>query len=306
MIKKLKTRKSADGQGWVYEVIKQAGGDLDRSIHMMMNILLKNQYVPDEWKSIIIYPIDKGTGWLEMEEKRGLFLTNILSKCMEKVLLDRRAEEIEGAVSRYQTGGLRGRSIQDNLYILNNLISQYKKEKKELYILFADVKKCFDNLWLRDCITELYTRSKVPLQEIYYIYKMNINIKAKVKTPGGMTNIINLKEVVRQGTVGVGVTLCGVSTDRINMMVKYEMKDDIKYPVFVDDVAGGGDKETMREMNEKMQILEVTKKIIFSTKKGKTEWMKIGGKKEEEVDLELEVKTGKIGRTKGYKYVGDW
>ena len=59
----------------------------------MINKLLKKQIVPDEWRKMIIQPIDKGNGWLEMKEKRGLFITNILSKCMEKILFERREEE---------------------------------------------------------------------------------------------------------------------------------------------------------------------------------------------------------------------
>ena len=165
--------------------------------------------------------------------------------------------------------------------------------------------KCFDNLWLRDCILELI-RCGMPLEEAMFIYQMNQHVKATVITPVGATDMIKLEEIVRQGTVG-GNKLCVVSTDRINRMGSYIEKDGIRYPIFVDDKLGIGEPETIREMCWKMNTLDVTKKYTYNIKKGKTEWMmmKNSRKKNDEVELELEVKSGKIGGTKQYKYHGD-
>ena len=117
-------------------------------------------------------------------------------------------------------------------------------------------------------------RSGTPIEEAMYIYKMNSNVQATVRTPVGDTEEIHLSEIVRQGTVG-GNKLCIVSTDRINRMGTYIEKDGIRYLVFVDDKLGAGNVETLEEMNGKMRTLETTKKYIYNTKKGKTEWMMI-------------------------------
>ena len=61
-------------------------------------------------------------------------------------------------------------------------------------------------------------------------------------------------------------------------------------------------------MASKMRILETTKKYKYNTKRGKTEWMMIKNSRkkiEKEIDMNLEVKGGKIGRTNEYKYLGD-
>ena len=54
--------------------------------------------------------------------------------------------------------------------------------------------------------------------------------------------------------------LCGISTDRINKMGKGEplvIEDvEVKYPIFVDDIAAMGKKKHIEEMAEKMKILE--------------------------------------------------
>ena len=263
---------------------------------------MRTKEIAGEWNKMAINPIDKNAGWLEMVNKRGLFLTNIISKCVEKILFTRRENTLKEMLSPFQNGGLTLRAIQDNLFILNHTINVYRKKGKNLYILFSDVEKCFDNLWLRDCIIEL-VRCGTPIEEAMYIFKMNSNVEATIRTPVGEAEEIKLTEIVRQGTVG-GNKLCIVSTDRINRMGSYLEEEGIRYLIFVDDKLGAGSVETRNE--RKMKTLETTKKYTYNTKKGKTEWMMIkNNKRKEEPEPELEVNSGKIGRTKEYKYVGD-
>ena len=94
-------------------------------------------------------------------------------------------------LSPFQKRGITG--VQDNLFILNDTIHEYKKKKKNLYLLFADIEKCFDNLWLKDCILELI-RTGTPMEEAMFIYKMNKNMKATVRTPVGDTEQIQWKK----------------------------------------------------------------------------------------------------------------
>ena len=250
MKKSLKKKKAPDMQGWFYEMIVYAGQDLEDSIKLMINKVLEQKFIPEEWNTMGIVPIDKTAGWLEMKDKRGLFLTNIISKCVEKILFKRREKELKENISPFQNGGMQERAIQDNLFIKNHIIHKYKKENKNLYLLYADIEKCFDNLWLKDCIIEL-VRSGTPVEEAMFIYKMNQNIEATVRTPVGETEPIRLQDTVRQGTVG-GNKLCVVSTDRINRMGSYIEKDGIRYPIFVDVKLGIGEPETFREMSWKM------------------------------------------------------
>ena len=121
------------------------------------------------------------------------------------------------------------------------MINKYKINKDNLYILFADIEKCFDNLWLKDCILEII-RSGTPIHEANYIYQMNKNVKVKVKTPVGLTEEIEFEEIVTQGTVGRN-KLCGASTDGINKMGRFNLEaEKIKYPIFVDDMVAMGNK----------------------------------------------------------------
>ena len=83
--KDLKNGKAGDLEGWRYELIKNAGKDLDTSMLNMINELVTHFLVPEEWERMTIKPISKGKGDLQsMNSKRGVFLTNLVSKFMKK------------------------------------------------------------------------------------------------------------------------------------------------------------------------------------------------------------------------------
>ena len=52
----------------------------------------------------------------------------------------------------FQTGGVKGKGITDNLFILRRVIDHSKYLQKEIWIIFYDTEKCFDSLWPEDCI----------------------------------------------------------------------------------------------------------------------------------------------------------
>ena len=308
--KELKNGKAPDLQGWRYEFIKNAGKDLDESMLKMINTVVTNNIVPEQWLYLIIKSISKGKGdLLSMDSKRGLFLTNIVSKIAEKLIKNRRKETVEANISNFQCGGVRNRGIGDNHIIVNSAIEEARERKENIYLLFADLQKCFDELWLKDCIKDI-VEAGMPAGEAMYIYKMNKMVRAKVDTPIGLTEEFELTEIVRQGTV-CAVDLCGVSTDKINRIGLEEPKlvvsgVEIQHPVFVDDMLGIGSAPMIERMEPKMRFLEDTKKFTYNTDEGKSEIMEIqiNPKRKEERPI-VKVKKGTIGYTDKYKYLGD-
>ena len=311
MKKELKKGKAPDTQGWRYEMVINAGKDMEESILEMANKMVIHKIQPNEWKKMVIKSIDKGKGGKrKMNGKRGLFLTNIISKIIEKLLRNRSKEIIQNNISPYQCGGAKNRGITDNLLIMNTIIEEFKEKKQNLYILFADLEKCFDKLWLKDCIYEIVSAG-MPEEEAWYIYQMNKDIKVVVETPVGQTEEFELEEVVRQGTV-MGPNLCCVSTDRINSMGTTSNVEisrvHVKHPAFVDDVNTMGKSKVIEETGGKMNVLEKTKKFTYNNDKGKSEILKmIFNKKENEKESNptITVKKGEIGYTERYQYLGD-
>ncbi len=313
VLKKLKKRKAPDKDGWRYEMVIYAGKDLKMSILKMINKLVEGYTVPKEWRHMIIKSIYKGKGEIRsMDSKRGLFLTNIISKLVEKLMKNRTKKEIDANMTPFQCGGVTERSIVDHLLTVNSWIAEQKAKKEDGYLMFADLEKCFDKLWLRDCIKEM-CEAGMPIPEAVYVLKMNQDVTAEVNTPFGISEPFQAKEIVRQGTIW-GPQLCSVTTDRIN-----KMEDDvetrvngviIKSPVFVDDMNGMGKAEGIENMGRKMDVLETTKKFSFNNGRGKTEILPIefqNCKKKKAVQPPIvTVKKGEVSFTEAYKFLGDW
>ena len=96
---------------------------------------------------MMIKTLDKKGSKLLMDNKRGLFLTAVLSKTYERVIKNRNAESVEEKSSVWQMGGTKKRSPVDNLFISFSIFERNRYLGKPTYSFYADAVKCFDKLW---------------------------------------------------------------------------------------------------------------------------------------------------------------
>ena len=83
---------------------------------------------------------------------RGVFLVPIASLIFEKLLKNRVTPHLEENMTKFQTGGRQGKGVVDNLFILRGIIDHAKYLGRELWLTFYNIEKCFERLWLEDCI----------------------------------------------------------------------------------------------------------------------------------------------------------
>ena len=135
----------------------------------------------------------------------------IVSKIYESALKiqNKRNENM----SQMQTVGRKQRSTVDNLIILNSVIENQRQNKNKTYLFFANAKKCFDKLWLRDRLIEMYYLGYSPGS--ISLYEINKTLNIIVDTPVGKTSSITVEEVVKQITI-FGPIMCCASTSRVN------------------------------------------------------------------------------------------
>ena len=72
-------------------------------------------------------------------------------------------------MSHFQNGGSKGKGVTDNLFLLRALIDHSRYMDKQLWITFYDIEKCFDSLWLEDCINSLWDNG-IKDDTLYLIY----------------------------------------------------------------------------------------------------------------------------------------
>ena len=63
-------------------------------------------------------------------------------------------------------------------------------------MFFADAVKCFDKLWLKDCLLEMYNLHYDP-NTLKILHEMNKETDIIIRTPVGNTKNIRVKEVIK-------------------------------------------------------------------------------------------------------------
>ena len=165
----------------------------------------------------------------------------------------------------FQTRGVKSKGITDNLFILRGVIDHSKYLQKEIWITFYDTEKCFDSLWLEDCINSLYENG-VKNDILDLIYKMKHKAEIAVKTPFGNCNPIFVENIVRQGTV-LGPVLNNCSLDKVcHESESYQSGTvNIKSLEFVDGIAYPNDGLFQaRKSNSIIVSVQEQKKLTFA------------------------------------------
>ena len=88
---------------WTNEMILEEGDEMVNSITYMFREISVTQQIPKQWKTMRIKSIHKKGSKLLMDNKRGLFLPNILSKLYEKGLYLLTTEKVK--INEHQCEG---------------------------------------------------------------------------------------------------------------------------------------------------------------------------------------------------------
>ena len=137
-----------------------------------------------------------------------------------------------------------------------------------------DIEKCFDALWLHEVINCLFQaglkNDKHPL-----LFLENNNAQVAVKTSGGMSRRVNIKNIIMQGSVW-GSLCCVVLMDKLgqyaysNPELLYYYKGVVATPPLqmVDDILGIQNcSSKSRRLNSAINTFVELEKLTLSKKK---------------------------------------
>lgn len=149
VIKNLK-RKKAPGadeirnEVWIYGKEK-----LLKKLTEVLNKMWILRKTPEEWKEGIIFPIYKKGDKKKAENYRGITLKDTGYKIYTEIIRKRLRKQLEekNGLNDTQMGFRKGKGTIDAIYVLKNAINEIiKREKRKVYVLFADLKGAFDKL----------------------------------------------------------------------------------------------------------------------------------------------------------------
>ena len=135
---------------------------------------------------------------------RGIFILPVLRKILDKLLFNDIYKEIDQAMSDSNIGARKARHSKNHLFLLYGIVNYVLHEaKSNIDICIYDIEKCFDALWLEDCANDLFDSLPTTLQndKLALVYETNRNNFVAVKTAVGLTERVNIKNIITQGGV---------------------------------------------------------------------------------------------------------
>ena len=115
--------------------------------------------------------------------------------------------------------------------VINHIL---KEDKGSIDICIYDIEKCFDALWIEDVLNDLHDSLPKEKQndKLALVYEASRNNFVAIKTPVGLTERTNLKNIVTQGGT-FGPIECANSMDKIGQKSFSEGKNLLLYKKIV-------------------------------------------------------------------------
>ena len=119
-------------------------------------------------------------------------------------------------------GARKGRNIKNHLFIIYGIINSVIKGKEPcIDVQIYDLVKCFDALWLEDCMIDMFDSLSLKNRDekVALLYESNKENQVAVSTAVGLTKRINMPKIVQQGGTW-GPSLCSNSVDTIGKKIR--------------------------------------------------------------------------------------
>ena len=246
VLKQLKLGKSKDPYKMPNEIFKHdvAGHDLILAITKLMNRMKDELLFPVPMNVCNVTNLFKNKGSKQhFDNYRGIFRTPVLRNILDKLIYNDEYETVDQNLTNCNVGSRKRRNIRDNLFVINAIANSSKQNTNDATdINVYDVMKCFDSLWLSECINDLY-ETGLKNDKLVLLYESNQSANIAVKTSSGETERFIINKTVMQGTVWSGL-MCTVTMDKLcklmlqneHLMYKYRNKVNVPPLQMVDDI----------------------------------------------------------------------
>ena len=153
----------------------------------------------------------------DLNNDRGIFVVCVLRMILDSLIYQDKFNDVDRSMSDSNIGARKDRNIRDNLFVVYGVInSVINGEAEPIDIQIYDVEKCFDALWLEDCMLDMFETLPPGARDdkVALIYEMNKENYVAVKTSVGLTERVMLPSVVMQGGKW-GPLKCSNTMDKI-------------------------------------------------------------------------------------------
>ena len=179
------------------EVVKIKRCNLDNIILDFCNSTLIDKRKPEQWSILNIVPVPKKGDLTNPNNYRGIALTSIVAKILNRMILNRIRPEVEKILRINQNGFRPGRSTTSHILTLRRIIEGVKARNLTAVMTFVDFKKAFDTVH-RGTMMAILRAYGIPSEIVDVIKLLYTGTKAKVVTPDGQTEHFDILAGVLQ------------------------------------------------------------------------------------------------------------
>ena len=195
----MKEGEARDPLNLVNEIFRP---DLQLALLKIGKKVNEEQHFPKLLKYTDITSVFKGKGSkVDMDNQRGLFSMVTIRTIIDKLIYQDEYETIDENLTDCNVGARNLRNIRDNLFVVNGVINAVVHGDDEpIDVELFDIKKCFDSLWMKECLNDLY-EAGLTSSNLNLIYEGNKECLPALKTPGGLTLRTKIDKIIMQGSV---------------------------------------------------------------------------------------------------------
>ena len=157
LIRSVDPSKATGPDGINPRLLKEAGLCIVPSLTRLINLSLSKAIVPKRWKLANVTPLFKKGEKNDTNNYRPVSLLSCVSKILERIVFKHLFNFLRDRnfISPHQSGFQPGDSTVNQLSYLYHTFAEALDKKKDVHIVFCDVKKAFDRVWHRGLLYKL-------------------------------------------------------------------------------------------------------------------------------------------------------
>ena len=227
-----------------YESLKYGGHVLFEYLAQLYNAMLKHIHIPVALKHSLIIPIYKGKRKPKdnLTSYRGISLSPIINKILEKVILNRLKPwlKIHNFPPNLQQSGRQGTSCVSLSYMVLELIHHFTSRGRKVFAGFVDIQQAFDSIWWDGL---LYKMSRIGIQgNLWWLLReWLIGSTSNVLINGELSDTLTITRSIKQGGLLSMFFFCVAYYDIHEEAIRSPAQGidyhnvDVSTPTFADD-----------------------------------------------------------------------